>query len=293
MATTIKDTSGEAKLPVQTPLIETRRTYDLKEYPYPYKTLHAVGGETKRLEWDFTKSPFKTIELLQMTDMQYGHQSCNYGRIREFRDWILKAPNRFMLWTGDNVDAASMETVGTPWENIGTPQMQLFNFCEEWAPARHRILSYVGGNHERRTLRTFGDLGIEIAASLRLPYSRGRQAVDIKFGDHKPFKITQWHGAGGARTKGTVAQVLYRFASDGDSQVYLMGHLHQPMVIPFWKERRGDDGKIKAVKTVAAIGSSFLELWNSYGEVAGYAPGDVLMPRIVLDRDGGWEVSLR
>ena len=89
-----------------------------------------------------------------------------------------------------------------------------------------------------------------------------------------------------------MAQTLYRFAAEGDSQVYLMGHLHQPMIIPFWKERRGKNG-VKAVKTIAALGSSFMETWGSYGEVSGYGPSDVLMPRIVLEKDGKWEVTLR
>ena len=83
-----------------------------------------------------------------------------------------------------------------------------------------------------------------------------------------------------------------RFAQEGDSQLYLMGHLHKPMIIPFWKERRGEQG-VRAVKTIAALGSSFMETWGSYGEVSGYGPSDVLMPRCVLDTGGGWEVTLR
>jgi hypothetical protein len=44
---------------------------------------------------------------------------------------------------------------------------------------------------------------------------------------------------------------------------------------------------------VAAMGTSILDIWGSYAEVAGYAPTDVLMPRCVLEKGGGWEVSLR
>lgn len=251
-----------------------------------------VHGETKWVQWDFSDAKFKTLELVQITDVQWGHITCKRDRVREYRDWVLSKPNRYMIWTGDNIDSATMQSKGTTWENTGTPQHQMFEFIQEWAPARHRILGYVGGNHERRCLTTFGDLGITIAALLQVPYSRGKQLIDIQFGKHQPFQVSQWHGAGGARTKGTVAQTLYRFASDGDSQLYLMGHLHQPMIIPFWKERRGQHG-IRAVKTIAAAGSSFMDLWGGYGEVSGYSPGDVLMPRCVLDKDGGWEVTLR
>lgn len=265
----------------------------LPENEFPATTKTLLFGETKYISWDFTESDFKTLELLQITDVQWGHICCKRERVIEYRDWILKKPNRFMVWTGDNVDAATMLSKGTPWENTGTPQQQMYEFVKTWAPARHRILGYVGGNHERRVSTTFGDLGISIAAMLRIPYSRGKQLIDIKFGKHSPFRISQWHGVGGARTFGTVAQVLMRFASEGDSQLYLMGHLHKPMIIPFWKERRGGQIGIQSVKTIAALGSSFLDNWGSYGEVAGYTAGDVLMPRCVLDKDGGWEVTLR
>lgn len=265
---------------------------NVRPYRYPYRTKFALRGEAKYLTWDFSKAPFKTLDLLQVTDMQYGNVACKVDRVIEFRDWVLAAPNRYMIWTGDNVDAAHMLSKGTTWDNVGNPESQVFKFCEIWAPAAHRILGYVGGNHERRTITTFGDLGRLIAALLKIPYSGGKQLIDVKFGEHTPFQISQWHGAGGARTKGTVAQTLNRFAGEGDSRLYLMGHLHQAMIIPFFKERRGEHG-VKAVRVVAAMGSSFLETWGSYGEVMGFGPSDVVMPCCTLERAGGWEVRIR
>lgn len=294
MGSEITETKDPAIQQMADPIEEIDKKLRKLLRPNRYKyTRHFVKfGETKYLEWDFSPASFSQLELIQITDMQWGHICCNRDRVREYRDWVLSRPNRYMIWTGDNVDSAHMQSKGTPWENTGSPQHQLFEFCEEWAPARHRILGYVGGNHERRTLQQFGDLGISIAGRLQVPYSRGRQLIDINFGEHHNFRITQWHGIGAAKTKGAIAQNLTRFASDGDSHVYLMGHHHQSMILPGWKERRGEKG-IRGVKYVAASGTSFLDLWGSYGEVAGFGPSDVMMPRIVLDDDGGWEVTLR
>jgi len=291
---------AHAKLPIGTQAIQQMADpiegliakLKFPENAFLSTTKMLVHGETKYLSWDFSEAPFNTLDIIQITDMQWGHICCKRERVIEYRDWVLAKPNRYMVWTGDNVDSATMQSKGTTWENTGTPQHQIFEFLKVWAPARHRILGYVGGNHERRALTTYGDLGITIAALLRVPYSRGKQLIDVHFGDHKPFQISQWHGVGGARTKGTVAQVLTRFALDGDSQLYLMGHLHQPMVIPFWKERRGLHG-VRAVKAIAALGSSFMDTWGSYGEVAGYSAGDVLMPCCRLEKTGGWQVTLR
>jgi hypothetical protein len=300
MANAKLQAAGPAVQQISQPVEDLVAQLNLRPNAFPSLTRMAVHGETKWIEWDFSTAKFKSLEIIQITDVQWGHICCRRDRVREYRDWVLSKPNRYMVWTGDNIDSATMQSKGTTWENTGSPQQQLYEFCKEWAPARHRILGYVGGNHERRCLTTFGDLGITIAALLRIPYSRGKQLIDIKFGEHRnfgrkglhPFRISQWHGVGGARTKGTVAQVLTRFASDGDSQLYLMGHLHQAMVIPFFKERRGEHG-IRAVKAVGAMGSSFLELWGGYGEVSGYGPGDVIMPRCVIERDGSWEVTLK
>ena len=250
-----------------------------------------IRGEVKVVRWDLP-AKLKRLEILQITDMQWGHVCCLTKRVIEYRDWILKKPNRFMVWTGDNVDSAHMQSKGTTWENTGPPIDQVDEFCDIWACARHRVLGYVGGNHERRTLSTYGDLGLEISRRLDLPYSRGRQLINVNFGrwgadaQHPPFRITQWHGIGGARTMGTVAQNLYRFANDGESNLYLSGHHHKAMVIPFWKERPTANDSVGKIKTFAACGTSFLDNWGSYGEVAGYGPTDTLMPRAIVGLDG-------
>lgn len=255
-----------------------------------------IGEQSKYLRWEIVPKDVESdhIELIQITDVQFGHICCKHERILEYRDWILSVPYRFLLWTGDMVDAWAMWSPGRAFEQLGDPQSQVLRFVELWAPARHRVLGYVGGNHERRALPGFGDLGVLIATLLKIPYSNGRQLVDIHFGRHKPFQISLWHGTGGARTKGTVAQTLYRFMSIGDSQYYGMGHLHQPLYMPIWKEERDPlRQRIRAKKVIGAVGSSFMETWGSYGEIAGFGMGDVLMPRIVLETNGSWEVTLK
>lgn len=252
------------------------------------------ADQTKYVRWEIPADHTKQIELLQMTDMQFGHIQCKEHRVIEYRDWILKSPNRYMLWTGDNVDAGHILSKGSPFDQKYEPQTQVLRFCELWAPARHRILGYVGGNHERRGIPTFGDLGTLIATLLRIPYSAGQQLLDIYYGNHKPFKIHLWHGVGGARTKGTVAQILDRFMQKGDAHVYLMGHVHTPMIIPTWKEHRDHtQQRVILRKSMGGVGSSFLDTWGTYAEVAGFNAHDVMMPMVRLDREGGWELVLR
>lgn len=253
------------------------------------------GEQQKYLTYDVPEKTFPDhIDLLQITDVQFGHVECKYDRVLEYRDWVLAEPFRYMLWVGDMVDAHALWSPGSSWDNLFDPMSQLMRFVEIWAPARHRILGYVSGNHERRAIPGFGNLGNMIAYLLKIPHSDGRQLIDLYYGAHNPFKISLWHGMGGARTKGTVAQILDRFMQIGDSQLYLMGHVHKAMVIPDFMEVREQRGKkIKIVKSIGAVGSSFLGTWGSYGEVAGYNSSDVMMANTRVELDGHWEVKLR
>jgi hypothetical protein len=249
------------------------------------------GDESKYVAVKFG-GEFKTIEILHITDVQFGHICCNVPRFREYRDWILAKPNRFTVWGGDMVDAAHALSVASPYENTVEPQQQVFRFVEEAAPMRHRVIGYVGGNHERRSSRMFGDLGHLIATFLKIPYSSGKQFIDIHYGDHKPFKMSLWHGGTGSRTKGAKAQMLHRFMGQADSQLYMVGHLHDAILLFDWREKR--KGRQIALEKIAGVmSSSFLEHYGTYAEVAGLCGADTMMWRCILEPTGKWELTAR
>ena len=251
------------------------------------------GAESKYVSLTIPHRKFKQVELIHITDVQFGHLRCRLHRVKEYRDWILSKPNRFMLWGGDMIDAWVLNSPGQAHENLMDPQSQVYKFCELWAPARHRILGYVGGNHERRGLKGFGDLGILIATILRIPYSAGQQLIDIHYGYHEPFKVHLWHGTGASRTTGAKAMMLHRFMQTGDSQLYLVGHLHASIILHDWRTSRATNRDVHLTKIAGAMSSSFLSYWGNYSEVAGMSVSDVMMARTLLDPDGGWELTAR
>lgn len=232
------------------------------------------------------------IEILHITDVQYGAKECNVKRLKEYVQWILSEPNRFVFFGGDMIDAATVLSVASPYQNTMEPQSQVYRFCELVMPLRHRVLGYVGGNHERRGEKTFGDIGRVIAALLKIPYSPGKQFIDINYGQHQPFKVSLWHGGTGSRTKGAKMQMLHRFMTQGEAQCYFVGHLHDAMMTFDWRERRGK-GRIHLEKFAGVMSSSFLDHYGSYAEVAGMSPTGTMMWRLVLDPDGHWELTAR
>lgn len=251
------------------------------------------GDELKYITVKFDEKKFPTnVELIMITDVQYGHLTCNVSKFIEFRDWILAKPNRFVFFGGDMIDAATAISIASPYENTEEPQGQVYRFCELAMPMRHRIIGFVGGNHERRSAKTFGDLGHLIATLLKIPYSSGRQFIDIQYGNHEPFKVDLWHGGTGSRTKGAKAQMLHRFMCQGEGQLYLCGHLHDVVLLFDWRQRR-KNRRIMLEKFAGVMSSSFLEYWGSYAEVSGMAPSDTMMARCILEPSGKWEITLR
>lgn len=260
---------------------------------------HQEAQEVKLVSYDFNDAkrfPDKpaSIEISHLTDLQYGAKGFDEKRFIKYRDWILSVKNRFVVLGGDVIDAATVLSIASPYENTEEPIDQADGAVELLKPLADegRLLGYVGGNHERRTVKSFGDAGRIIARGLKVPYSRGVQLIDIHFGQHKPFRLSLWHGSGSARTKGAKAQMLHRFMGQADSQVYLVGHLHDVVVLFDWRQVRRD-GKIRLEKIAGAMSSSFLQYWNSYAETYAMSPSDTMMARVIIERNGKWELTLR
>jgi UDP-2,3-diacylglucosamine pyrophosphatase LpxH len=252
--------------------------------------------EVKFVRYDFDKRRFakfpKSIELMMLTDTQIGAKAFRRDRFVEYRDWMLSEPFRFAFLGGDMIDAATVLSVGSPYDNTSEPLDQLDEATSLLQPLAKagRLLGYVGGNHERRTIKTFGDSGRLLARNLQVPYSRGVQLIDIYYGNHKPFKVSLWHGSGAARTKGAKAQMLHRFMGQADSHLYLVGHLHDALMLMDWRQQR-TGRRIKLQKIAGCMSSSFLGYFNTYAETAGLSPSDTMMARTILDPKGHWEIT--
>jgi hypothetical protein len=282
------------KVDPETTLNRLRRLLDVEPYAVAPRAGMIYGEQIKHVGWTFNARKFDHIEVLHMTDTQYGHVCCNVPALVKYRDWVLAEPYRYVLFGGDMIDAGHIFSPGQPWEQICEPQGQVYKFCELMAPLRSRILGYVGGNHERRTIKTFGDAGLLIASLLQIPYSSGQQFIDIQYGKHDPFNFFLWHGRGAARTPGAKLMMLYYAMRElsGGAHVTLVGHLHSAML--YWAtHRKHFSDRIVDQKICGAMSSSFLEYMGSYAEVAGMSPNDLIMARTNLEPNGKWELTVR
>lgn len=285
--------SGKIEVPPIGVFLE-RLYKEMPERPRGLTDQMILDGETKRVSLDIgpQKHP-DFIELMMLTDLQFGSKGFQEDKFIKYRDWILGRPHCFVALGGDLVDAATQLSIANTYENRWEPSEQVFRLIDLLKPLRGRIISSVAGNHERRTVKGFGNAGLLIAALLGVPYSRGVQLVDIYYGKHQPFKASIWHGTGASKTKGAKAQMLHRFMAQADSDVYLCGHLHDVVLLFDWRQRRSGRKGVALDKIAGVMSSSFQAYWNSYAEEKGLSPSDTMMARVQIEIGGSWGVELR
>src|SRR5437660_1108881 len=88
------------------------------------------GDEYKYVTASFDSRKYERIEILHITDVQFGHISCNVPVLKDFLQWVLKEPNRFIFLGGDLIDAATSLSIASPYENTEEPQSQVFRLVE-------------------------------------------------------------------------------------------------------------------------------------------------------------------
>src|SRR5690348_15606839 len=79
------------------------------------------------------------IEIRHLTDLQFGHKKFKAVRFAEFRDWILSRPNCYVLLGGDVIDAGTMLSVGSAFDQAGNPHQQVMKIVELLTPLAPRI----------------------------------------------------------------------------------------------------------------------------------------------------------
>lgn len=253
-----------------------------------------IDGQTKFLTHTFPDDlKLDNLELMLLTDVQYGHVACKVKKFIEYRDWILASPKRYCFFGGDMIDAWRVGSPGTGYDNLFSPENQFYQFCKLAAPLVGRVLGFVGGNHERRGLAGGFDLGSLLAFALELPYSAGAQVIDINWGGHKPFKSYLWHGRGAARTAGAQMNMTLSAVPNDEAQLYMSGHIHNAHAKIAWRAIRDHaKGIMKYERYYVVSAASFLEHWNSYNEVFGGTYSGLAMPVAMLYHDGEYRVEL-
>lgn len=225
----------------------------------------------KIIDWDFRDK--KVIDTFWFSDVHLGHFACD---IELFRDNINRVLKNQMpcVDLGDLIENATKDSVGAGvYEQNEIAEEQMEKAVELYKPISHLLKSMQPGNHE---LRTFDKSGVNLtrimARELGVPYAGAGVVHQIRVGNQKYLGYST-HGGSGATTVGGKLNALLRMGNVFDADFYIQGHLHDCIYQSresFELDRRG---MLRSRTRHFINNGSYLNYWNTYGQVKGYSPG--------------------
>ncbi len=219
-------------------------------------------------------------EIYAVSDVHIGDALFNHVEFHKFVEYVLEDPHRLILLNGDIINNNLINSVGSPYEDLISPNDQKKEARRMLEPLRKRILVATGGNHENRTMRAAGlDITEEIAEWLGVPYRENEAIVKLSIGsgrNGKPVVYTLYmtHGSGGGKRPGSKLNNLEDLSRNIFADIYVVGHWHSRIghkpIFRFPDHRHDRIVEVSQLFTASAG-------WLNYG---GYAMQKMMRPQI-------------
>lgn len=233
-------------------------------------------------------SDVKEIEILQFCDIHSGSPKFNYNAFKKHTQYVMGAPNRYVVCNGDLLNNSIKSSVGSVYEEV-RPRDQRLGVVSLLTEIKDRILCVTSGNHCERTTREVDmDPAEDVAFRLGVPYFDFEVLLKIRLGENiakkRPVYYTVYvtHGSGGGQTIGAKANRLEKLQYIVMSDVYLMGHTHQAITFPgviYVPERQCD--VVTERKMWFVNGSSFINR-ERYAKHKNMKPQHIGSPIVLL-----------
>jgi len=177
------------------------------------------------------------LVIYPIGDMHIGSKGSYYQQALKQLDDNQEAK---IILMGDLVDNAILNSVGDVYSEIENPQSQLRIVRDILEKYRDRILGIVGGNHERRSIKTVGiDIMQLFAETYSIPYSDSILTIDISLSiegkqlvgkrNRINYVINCVHGFAGGKGAAKSVRQGEQFSDmyiNGD--IFITGHTHIP-----------------------------------------------------------------
>ena len=224
------------------------------------------------------------IRIYPIGDVHLGAAEHMAAEWERFCDSVLEDPNAYLVILGDLLNNATRSSVSNVYEETMRPRDAKRLMCDMLAPLRERILVFVSGNHEKRSLRDADDdPTYDIACKLDLEslYRENIAFVKIQMGERlhtkgleRPtYTLVVTHGAGGGALTGSAVNKSERFGYVVDgADALILGHTHKPFITQpnkIFIDPRNNRVTFKPFKVISCTS------WLSWG---GYAAQKMLPP---------------
>lgn len=235
----------------------------------------------------------KNAEIHTFSDWHIGDKACVSESIVAQRDYIKSKENAYVILNGDLMNNATKTSVSDCYAEEMTPMEQMQTLLELLEPIKDKILIATSGNHENRTYKTDGiDLTALVLKQLGIAdrYCREGGVLFLKLGENKAeghgqplmysFYVT--HGSGGGRKEGAKAIRLADMASIVDTDIYIHGHTHLPMVMKqgFFRTCLGHHCVTPVEKLFVNAAASLK--YGGYGQAFEFKPSSIQTPVIYI-----------
>ncbi len=198
-------------------------------------------------------------------------------------DYIKAGKNRYWMYLGDGIENNLKNSAGSVYEQVKSPKLQRRKFIEMHEPIIDKCIGFITtSNHGGRSQKE-ADFDVdEIFAEyfgfdLKFPTDE----VNILLNDEKEHTIVYAHGASGATTLGGKITAVNRYMNNYDATLYIIGHFHTLLQ---WKEWQIKHNHYK--EKSAMICGSFMDYFDSYGQVKNYTPTPAQFGSVILQDDG-------
>lgn len=220
-----------------------------------------------------------SVEIYPVCDLHLGDVLADVSGFKQFVQFILQQPNRYVVCLGDIINNSITSSVGDTYLDNLSPMQQKKEAKKLLEPLKGRILFMTGGNHEYRTAKDVNlDITEDLADYLEAPYCPEEGMVKLSFGSKrngKPrvYTIYGTHGSFGGRKPGSVLNRAEEIGLNIIADVYLFGHAHRS--IGYRNLLRIPDlynNNIREMEQVIVLAPS----WLKYG---GYAARKQMQPQ--------------
>lgn len=238
-------------------------------------------------------SPYDEIEWLLITDLHVGDAAFDEKGFLEARKWVLEAPNRYVVCTGDLCNNGLKNSVSDVYSEVIQPGRQPEYVASLLAPIADRIVAITSGNHERRTKKDSDVDPTEtivdklcVKTGVKVPIIVDGGYIRVRWGarkNQKPWSEAVYitHGAG----KGTPYSMLQRLGQMCYARVYITGHKHQEVAFSD-KLLLPDNRNCKEVfaNRLFICAPGFLS-WGGYAKRELYKPTRTGAPTVTFTSD--------
>lgn len=250
---------------------EYKNKLDIK--PRTFKASISPSGDPYL--WIRLNDDCDRIDIKPIGDTHTGHEEFNRKKFEEMVEYIASHDNVYCFFGGDMVELASKHSVGSGVYEQSSPMKQINDFIEMVSPIAHKVLWYIGGNHDSgRSMRELGiDVAQFIAEKLQIPYFSEPVHVDI-YWKKNCFKVFDQHGSSGSVSLGgKLNKAQGPLAWQEFTHFFVMHHVHSKLATDIPRIIRDKENfRLEIKKQYVVIAPSFLDYFNTYGSRNGYPP---------------------